>query len=295
MTATLTPEIAAGSPERVLTQAEQDFLFDVFGYRIIRGALSAEELRAINAFADQHDTPDRKAGDWIGDVETHTYGKKDGLNFQNIIEGGPVFEKLIDHPSWIEQVKRYILTEEHSMRIDECFLNLRNRGGFIPVHSGGASTRVTAAFRSHTGAWAVGQINILMALRDIGPGDGPTTVVPGSHKSGMDHPNKDWDAGVGAHEAVAMQEVYLKAGDALMFTDGICHGSMPRTNPGQRRVLIYRYTPHLVASRFNYVPSEELMARLTPVQRQLVMPVAPRMRPGRVLESDTFPHDAVGG
>ena len=295
MTVASKPEVVAGSAERAFTQTEQDFLFDLHGYRILRGALSTEELGAINAFADKHDTPDRKAGDWIGHVETHTYGKQDGLNFQNILEGGPVFEQLIDHPSWIEQIRRYIVTEEHQVRIDECFLNLRNRGGFIPVHSGGTSTRVTAAFRARTGVWAVGQINILMALRDIGPGDGPTTIVPGSHQSGLPHPHKDWNAGVGGHQAMAMQEVHLKAGDALMFTDALCHGSMPRTNPGQRRVLIYRYTPHLVASRFNYVPSEELMARLTPAQRQLVMPVAPRMRPGRVLKADTFPHDPIGG
>ena len=91
-----------------------------------------------------------------------------------------------------------------------------------------------------------------------------------------------------------MQEVHLKAGDALMFTDAICHGSMPRTNPGQRRVLIYRYTPHLVASRYNYIPSEELMARLSPERRSIVQPVAPRLRPGRTLRHDAFPHSANG-
>jgi hypothetical protein len=295
MTETLTPEVVAGGPARTLTQSEQDFLFDLHGYRILHGVLSAEDLRAVNAFADLHDTAERQPGDWIGNVETHTYGTKDGLNFQNIIEGGAVFEKLIDAPAWIEQVRRYIAVGDHSVRIDECFLNLRNRGGFIPVHSGGANVRVTGAFRWHTGQWAVGQINILMAITDIGPGDGPTTIAPGSHHSGLHHPNADWNAQIGGHQAIAMQEVHLKAGDALMFSDALCHGSMPRTNPGQRRVLIYRYTPHLVASRFNYIPSEELLARLTPAQRQLVMPVAPRLRPGRVLRADAFPHDAVGG
>jgi len=295
MTSTKAEQNGARAPERALTQAEEDFLFDLHGYRIIRGALSAEDLAAIHAFADLHDTADRKPGDWIGNVEAHTYGSKDGLNFQNIIEGGAVFEKLIDHPAWMEQVSRYIVAGDHQVRIDECFLNLRNRGGFIPVHSGGANVRVTGTFRWPTGAWAVGQINILMAISDIGPGDGATTVAPGSHHSTLPHPNMNWAAGVGGHQAIAMQEVHLKAGDALMFTDAICHGSMPRTNPGQRRVLIYRYTPHLVASRFAYVPSEELIGRLTERQRKLVMPVAPRMRPGRVLRADAFPHEAEGG
>ena len=54
--------IATGT-ERALTQTAQDFLFDTHGYRILRGVLSAEELHGINAFADQHDTPDRKVCD----------------------------------------------------------------------------------------------------------------------------------------------------------------------------------------------------------------------------------------
>jgi len=295
MTLSHTPELLASGPARTLTQIEEDYLFDLYGYRIIRGVLAPEQLAAINAYADLHDTPNRKPGDWLGNVEVHTYGSQDGLNFQNIIEGGSVFEKLIDSPAWIEQVQRYIVQGDHHLRIDECFLNLRNRGGFIPVHSGGATVRATGTFRWHTGQWSLGQINILMAITDIGPGDGPTTLAPGSHHSSMHHPNADWAANVGGHQAIAMQEMHLHAGDALMFTDAICHGSMPRTNPGQRRVLIYRYTPHLVASRLNFVPSEELMARLTPTQRQIVQPVAPRLRPGRILKSDTFPHDPIGG
>jgi hypothetical protein len=295
MPAAATSEPVTADPNRDLTRKEQDFLFDLHGFRILKNALSAEQLRQVNAFADQHDTPDRKPGDWIGNVEVHTYGAKDGMNFQNIIEGGKVFEELIDNPAWIDEVKRYIISGDHLLRIDECFLNLRNSGGFIPIHSGGATERVTGLFRWRTGTWALGQINILMAIRDIGPGDGPTTVAPGSHHCTAPHPNMNWNAGVGGHQAIAMQEVHLKAGDALMFTDALCHGSMPRTNPGQRRVLIYRYTPHLVASRFNYIPSEELMARLSPECRRIVQPVAPRLRPGRTLRHDTFPHDAIGG
>lgn len=75
----------------------------------------------------------------------------------------------------------------------------------------------------------------------------------------------------------------LKAGEALVFTDGICHGLAARTNSGERRALIYRYSPHVLASRFSYVPSEELMVRLTSERRTIAQPVAPRLAPERVL------------
>lgn len=294
MTAVATADVESPTGEP-LSQEELDYLFDLQGFRVLRNALSREQVDAINSWVDAHDLDTLQPGQWIGDVEVHTYGAKDGINFQNIIEGGPAFEELIDHPAWIEDVKRYIAVGAHRLRIDECFLNVRRSGGYIPIHSGGDNIRFSGLFRWQTGAWAVGQINILMALTDIGPGDGATTVVPGSHKSHQTHPHRDWSAGIGGDRAIGMQEVHLRAGDALMFTDALCHGSMPRTNPGERRVLIYRYAPHLLASRMNYLPSEELIERLTEERREIVMPMPPRMRPGRVLRAEAFEHNPVGG
>jgi hypothetical protein len=292
MTATTTPDLPSAAPR---TEAESDYLFDLNGFRVLRGAVGPEQLAAINGWVDHQGASTVEAGDWIGDVEVHTYGAQDGVNFQNVIEGGPVFEELIDSPAWISDVRRYIAVGAHHLRIDEAFLNVRRSGGYIPIHSGGDNVRFSGLFRWQNGGWAVGQINVLMALTDIGPGDGATTIVPGSHKSHEPHPHRDWDAGIGGDRAAGMQEVHLSAGDAIMFTDGLCHGSMPRTNPGERRVLIYRYAPHLLAPRLNYLPSEELIARLTPERRSIVMPVPPRMRPGRVLTTEAFPHNPVGG
>lgn len=264
-----------------------EYLFALNGYCVLKNAISSEKLEQINQWIDDHPADNLEPGEWIGDVETHTYGSKDGINYQNILEGGPAFESLIDNPAWIDRVKHFIVNNQHQLRIDECFINIRKSGGFIPIHSGGTTPRFSSVFQFMEGQWMVGQINILMALKDVGPGDGATTVVPGSHLSLRDHPTyhtgSAWEKGINGSDAVGMIETSMKAGDALMFTDAICHGSMPRTNPGERRVMIYRYAPQLMASRHQYLPTEELLDRLTPEQRQIVQPVTPRMRPGRTL------------
>ena len=63
-------------------------------------------------------------------------------------------------------------------------------------------------------------MNVLMALTDIGPGDGGTMLIPGSHKANFRHPfydkqrmgeNRSVEGTVGAIE------VFMKAGDALVF------------------------------------------------------------------------------
>ena len=272
-------------------QIENDYLFDLHGYRIVKNALTPAQVESINAWIDEQQNvqPPRRAGEWIGDVEVHSYQGHDGTNYQNIVEGGAVFETLIDHPSWFEEVKRYICNDYHALSINECFLNVREQSGFIGIHSGGHVAAMAALNRHHTGRWMVGQINILMALSDIGPGDGATTIVPGSHKSHEVHPalrasaHKSYNDDIVAGDQLGMTEIYLQPGDALMFTDGICHGSAARTNAGERRICIYRYSPHPMMSRFNYQPSPELLARLTPTRRTIIQPVPPRLAPGRTL------------
>lgn len=270
-----------------LTPQEKDYLFDLQGYRVIDQALTPVQVAKINEWIDRQ--PQVPAGSWLGHVEVHSYQGNDGVNYQNVIEGGKVFEELIDSPAWIEEVRRYVEGDNPGLSINEAFLNVRGQGGFIGVHSGGHVASFIQSVRHLTGKWMVGQVNILMALNDIGPGDGATVVIPGSHKSHEIHPllasggHVAYRNDVAASEAMGATEVHLKAGQAIMFTDAITHGSSPRVNPGQRRIMVYRYSPSSLIPRFNYIPSDELLARLTPVQKAMVQPVPPRMNPERLL------------
>ena len=99
---------------------ELDYLFDLQGYLVLPGALAEADLAAMNRWVDDHwsyvqDPPSREGprdqvqeGSWIGHVELHSYGPDDGVNFQNIVEGGAVFERLIDYPAWLPLVSRYV-------------------------------------------------------------------------------------------------------------------------------------------------------------------------------------------
>ena len=269
-----------------------DYLFDLNGYLILKNAVAPGDIKEMNQWIEDHwgfvDSTRRsvtqESGAWIGNVETHTYSGADGCNFQNIIEAGPVFRRLINYPSWIHLVRRWI-SPVNGLSIHENFLNVRGSGGYIGIHSGGANPISYMTFRqANTGEWMVGQINVIMALQDIGPGDGPTTLIPGSHKSVLRHPQLLEDvyrSDAAAGEQVGMVELYLKAGDALMFTDAITHGSAARSNPGHRRIVLYRYSPALLHTRFEYVPSAELLSNLTDEQRSIIQPIPPRFAPGK--------------
>ena len=106
-------------------------------------------------------------------------------------------------------------------------------------------------------------------------------VVPGSHKSNFPLPEARYldDAGnpVPMDHTPGAIEVHLKQGDALLFCDGISHGASSRSNPGERRVVIYRYGVSWGSTRYGYRYSPELLDRLTPERRAILEPIKPRV------------------
>ena len=284
-----------------MEEKTQDYLFDLQGYLVLEGAICDEDLQLINQWIDDHwnyvENPWIGGGEkgqdrsrWIdNNIQTHTYNIENGINFQNVIEGGEVFEKLIDHPSWISLIRKYVNSAVNGLSIHENFITVRGIGGYIHIHCGGHVPLSYLTFRQeNTGEWMVGQINVLIALNDIGPGDGPPVLVPSSHQCTEIHPRLesngkglvyDGITGKPAGTAFATKEVYLKAGDVLMFTDAITHGSAERTNSGYRRTVVYRYSPRFVRERFNFQTSEKLLQRLTPERLQIIQPMAPQRPP----------------
>lgn len=252
-----------------------DYLFDLRGYLILENAIDSGLLADLNAAFDAF--PALEPHQWHGNVQRLDNNGAQGMELQNIVEGGEPFERLIDHPSWIDLLRRYCAETDsyvEGLFIDECFASIRRAGGFFPVHSGGYRGAMRGQYCYKDGVFRCGQVNILMALTDIGPGDGGTMVVPGSHKSNFPHPYMtDYSSPMDKLEGAV--EVHLKKGDALLFVDGISHGASSRTNPGERRVVIYRYGVSWGATRRGYRYSEELLNRLTSERRKILQPITP--------------------
>lgn len=271
-----------GNPNAGLLSEMEKYLFDLNGFIVLKSALSKDEVDACNLTLDG--MQDSEPGQWHGRVHGHNFtGSHEGLNLQQIYEAGPAFEKMIDHPSWIDKVIQCLGTNEPNFDnnhgpcfIDENFASIRGRGQAIGLHSGGDQRVTRCQYRCHDGKFHCGQINILTALTDIGPGDGGTMVIPGSHKSNFPHP--EFAQAATSSKATSVDgitgaiEVHLNAGDTILFVDAIMHGSAKRSNDGQRRIFVYRYGPSWGFFRHAYRPSDELLERLSDRAKNIVMP-----------------------
>lgn len=256
-----------------------DYFFDLNGFIVLRSALAPDEVQRLNDAYDR--LPDLANGDWIGNAQRRDYTQDTGFELHNVLDcGDPSFDLLIDHPSWIDHVRHFAGEEDtyvEGVSIDENIATARTAGGHHPVHSGGFRSSLRTQYRYDHGRFRCGQVNVLVTLGDIGPGDGATMLVPGSHKSNLPHPQTgDYARGDRMDALPGAIEIHAKAGDALMFVDCSMHGGSSRTTSvGERRVIILRYGPAYMRSRFGYTWSDELLARLTPPRRAILQPVPP--------------------
>src|SRR5687768_910066 len=205
-----------------MPSALEDYLFDLRGYLLLERAVSPEHLARLDAGVSGLLPLEHRA--WRGGV--YNEGGDGVANLMNIFEAGQPFEELIDHPAWLAHLNRYVGGDD-GLFIDEAFANVRGPGRGTNLHSGGDKRRIRTQFRYHDGQFRCGQVNVLLALSDCGPGDGATMVIPGSHKANLAHPQFAEFAVHGkTMEGVAgAVEVHMRAGDALLFVDCLSHGS----------------------------------------------------------------------
>lgn len=281
-------------PEYPCPTELDEYLFDLQGFIVLRGALNASEIVACNEVIDSiPKTLER--GRWWGYVQREDLPEHRGRSYQQIYEAGAAYERLIDHPSYINYILRFVggqdtFDYQHGpLFIDENFVICRGPGEAIPIHSGGHDWTKRQLYTYHNGRFQCGQVNVLIALTDTGPGDGETMLIPGSHKSNLAHPSlleqgsARWVTGGSVDDVPAAIRVYMRAGDAIIFVDSCCHGSARRTNPGERRFAVYRYGSSWNRTRWGYAPSTQLLHRLNPFAASVV----------RTTDGDRRPPDAM--
>jgi len=258
--------------------AADDYFFDLNGFLVLKGAVDGSLLDRLNSEFD--DFPrSLELGGWYRGGQRRDYTPETGFELHQAVACGEPFEELIDHPSWIGLVSHFAGEEDsyvEGVYIDESIASIRTSGGFFDPHSGGYRGALRGRFSVAHGAFRCGQVNIILALTDIGEGDGATLVVPGSHKSNLPHPDlTNGRASDGAQRIRGAVEVQLTAGDAVLFVDGLTHAGSNRTKHGERRVIIYRYGPIWGASRFGYAYAPEWLETLSPARRRILQPQDP--------------------
>ena len=244
--------------------------FDIYGYVLLDGVLTPEEVSRMKAAAH------RMKAD--GDVESkRVLVRRKGdyyVMFERVIEYDPALLEFAVHPKLVPLVEEVV---GGPVRLEEtvAMINCRNkeedveelkshRYNVLGFHAGikhGWGTYVEAN-RFHCLF-----VKTLAYLTDVGPDDGGTTVIPGSHK--MPWPQKEIIDAAMADDSLVHQ-VEAKAGSVLLFPESLIHSSTAIRSDTERTVLIYGYTPPMMREWTGHEISLEFIRTLPDETQALI-------------------------
>lgn len=228
---------------------EEMYEFDLNGYIVYRNVLSQNEVDKINTIIDN-------AG--VGGT-----GKAGQRKFK-FFHLDLYFMELMAHPRTLAILEIML---GKWLRFDHAFgLEMIEKSDKIPkpLHAGPLKEQLAFFYQWSNNKMRNGLVKVIYALNDVNPGDGGFICVPGSHKANIEYrPKQD------SHLVVNPS---LKAGDMLIFTEALIHGSRPWKSSNLRRVLIYSYAPGCLAW-MNYKWCEPYRKLATnDIQKQLLRP-----------------------
>ena len=211
---------------------EQRFLFDVQGYLVIPNALEPERVQRMLAEMDARsiDPPEERSDDY---------------RFGDFLRWSDDYRYLIDHPT-VLPILAEILGPK--FRLDHAYGMAARAGRDTGTRSDGNSLHHNAGLFEH-GCYYVthgpkmhnGLVVVSYSLTDIAPGSGGFCCIPGSHKASFKMPDHLYQI----DDNPLVRQIPQRAGDALIFTEALTHGTWPWTDPNaQRRSVLMKYCPH---------------------------------------------------
>lgn len=255
--------------ERSHLTKEEQFRFDLQGYLVVRNVLSAEECERLWELADEvwPETPDDGPFRRTGSISRWH------VDFLN----------LMDHP----KVLPYLIELMGSrLRIDHDYCIFMKKGATRNyLHGGPRLFETDHWYHYQDGRIRNGLTVATWVLSDANPGDGGFTCIPGSHKTNFlkffprDVAQFDRDADY-------VYQPPLRAGDVLIFTEALIHGTATWTADHERRALLYKYSPP--HSTWNIDPYDiGAYPEATEQQKRLMAPPSVERHPPVVMRQDS--------
>lgn len=197
---------------------DETYEFDLNGYIVYRNLISPEDLDQMNRIIDADQA-----------------GKETAASFHfSFLDLDPVFLEMMVHPRTL-QIIRVMVGDW--LRLDHAYgLQLTTTTEVREnLHGGPRADQGEHQYQWLDGKMYNGLIVVMYALADVNPGDGGFICVPGSHKANLVHR-------LPLHSHLVVNPS-LRAGDMIIFTEALVHGTRRWQGEHRRRSLLYKYSP----------------------------------------------------
>ena len=205
---------------------EEKFRFDLQGFIVLPGVLTRAECTLLSKLSDTA---------WPRQPGDGAFRRTEAIS-----RWGGAFLNLIDHPCVLPYLVELIgprLRADH----DYCIFMRAGADGQI-IHGGPMRYESDHWYHYHDGVMRNGLMVATWVLNDAEPGDGGFVCIPGSHKTNfIDAVPRDVLTQEYRPDYVIQPE--LRAGDVLLFTEALIHGTATWRGSQERRALLYKYSP----------------------------------------------------
>ncbi|MEE2709354.1 MAG: phytanoyl-CoA dioxygenase family protein [Gemmatimonadota bacterium] len=210
---------------------EEKFMFDLEGYLVVKNVLTQDEVDELNALADQ--------------AFPGEYDETGLRRTSRVSRWGPPAQALIDHHKLLPYFDG--LLGPH-FRIDHDYCIFMRKGGKGGRLHGGPRMQLQSGvpgdhwYECYNGLIRNGLTVFTYCLSHAQDGDGGFACIPGTHKTNFlaDVPD---DVRLHERRAHYVAQPEVEAGDVIIFTEALVHGTMPWTADHERRSLLYKYSP----------------------------------------------------
>ena len=205
---------------------EEKFLFDLRGYIVVPGVLTAAQCQALIDAADAA-WPRRPADGAFRRAEA-------------ISRWGDAFRDLMDHPRVLPYLVELI---GRRLRIDHDYcIFMREGANGQSIHGGPRRFETDHWYYYADGIMRNGLTVATWNLTDAPQGAGGFVCIPGSHKTNFMLQLPE-DVRRQTRQPDYVVQPPMAAGDVLIFTEALMHGTRSWRAPHERRTLLYKYSP----------------------------------------------------
>ena len=205
---------------------EEKFRFDLQGYLVIPGVLSKTECSALAELSNSA---------WPRQASDGAFRRT-----PNISQWGPECLNLMDHPKVLPYLVELIGPR---VRVDHDYCIFMQPGASgQDIHGGPMRYESDHWYHYQDGVIRNGLMVATWVLNDALPGDGGFVCIPGSHKTNFIQ-SVPTEVLKQAHRPAYVIQPELRAGDVLIFTEALIHGTAGWQGKHERRALLYKYSP----------------------------------------------------
>ncbi len=257
-TATLTPFPALSPAQRLH--------IEIYGYVIIENVLTQSEVDVVKDTLYDIEADFRRTGELPGPNCFNTSTSETFFRIDNLPHLAPCFFDYITHPFIVGMAEEII---GGPARLSQSDAHIRrpveNKEDHFGFHRG-----INPAYSHYEqGLYHFSFVKALTNLTDLGPDDGGTTVIAGTHKVPTDVPQEAIVAAA-MDDRSMIHQVEAPAGSTLLFYESLLHASGIIKSNRDRLLVLGGYVPSMFQAWNRYDPDPDFAKALSDQHRALI-------------------------